>query len=272
MRFDWYQATIPEHPITLVESLLARVAPGGSIVEGKGRHNYHQSFTINDVKGDRAAVVLAGGPNGHPNATASGHSTDGFVQVVRELWPGHRVTRFDSAQDFNDQEAWDRLEQTCREVGKERGIKGRAIVPDDLSEGRTYYLGAASSDVRVRLYDKAAETRRKLPEERHGEVPEHWVRLETQVRPRGDYKRVAAYSDPETAWAFAGWTSELAKRAMSLTLARIEMQAGRETDHQRAYRFMLRQYGKVFKQMFADLGSWDCVGKTIGDDLSRHGR
>lgn len=100
MRFDWYQATIPAHPVDLVQSILSTLAPGGDVVEGRGKHNYHQSFTIRDVQGDRVAMVLAGGPNGDPNAVASGASTDAFVPLVRERWPDHRVTRFDAAEDF----------------------------------------------------------------------------------------------------------------------------------------------------------------------------
>ena len=50
MRFDWYQATIPAHPVDLVQSILSTLAPGGDVVEGRGKHNYHQSFTIRDVQ------------------------------------------------------------------------------------------------------------------------------------------------------------------------------------------------------------------------------
>lgn len=269
MRFDWYQATIPENPIVLVESLKAALAPEGEITEGRGKHNYHQSFTVKNGRGDRVALVLAGGPNGHPNATASGVATDGFVQVVREAWPDHRVTRFDAAEDLCQEGAWEAAESICRGVAKELGVKGRAIVPDDPSEGRTYYMGAPTSDVRVRLYDKTAESRRNLPPERYSEIPDHWVRLEAQVRPRKEWKAFAAKISPEVVWGFAGWTAELAKRALELEVKRITMQAGRESDSERSYRFMIKQYAKVLSQMKRDLGSWECVGLTIGDDIER---
>lgn len=269
MRFDWYQATIPENPVVLVETLKATLAPEGDIIEGRGRHNYHQSFRVRDARGERVAEVLAGGPNGHPNATASGVMTDGFVRVVREAWPSHRVTRFDAAEDLAQEGAFDELEAVCRGVAKELGVKGRSIVPDDPSEGRTYYLGAPSSDNRVRLYDKTAETRAKLPPERHQEVPEHWARLEVQVRPRKEWKAFAAQATPEQAWGFAGWTHELARRAFALELERITMQAGRETDDERAFRFMTMQYGPLLKRMLGDLGSWECVGLTIGEAIQQ---
>lgn len=267
MRFDWYQATIPENPIVLVETLKAALAADGDVVEGRGRHNYHQSFRVRDARGERVAEVLAGGSNGHPNVTASGIVTPGFVKVVRETWPAHRVTRFDAAEDLAQEGAFEGLEAVCRAVAKEMGVRGRAIVPDDPTEGRTYYLGAPSSDNRVRLYDKTAETRAKLPEERHGEIPEHWARLEVQVRPRKEWKVFAAQATPEQAWGFAGWTHELANRALSLQIERITMQAGRETDDERAFRFMTIQYGPLLKRMLSDLGSWECVGLTIGEAI-----
>ena len=53
-------------------------------------------------------------------------------------------------------------------------------------------MGAPSSDVRTRLYEKTPEVRRGLPRDRWAEVPEHWVRLEAQVRPRNVFKEIAA--------------------------------------------------------------------------------
>lgn len=272
MRFDWYQATVAENPIVLVEALRAALAKDGTITNGKGRHNYHQSFVVKDGRGERVALVLAGGPNGHPNITASGNATEPFVKCVREFWPQHRVTRFDVAEDMAQVGAFESLEAVCREVAADRGVKGRTIIPDDPSEGRTYYLGAPTSDVRVRLYDKTAQTRKELPPDRHSEIPDHWVRLEVQVRPRKDFKLFASSMSPECAWGFADWTTELARRAFALQIERVKMQAGRETDHERAYRFMIKQYANVFRVMFQDLGSWECVGLTIGDDIARLGR
>lgn len=267
MRFDWYSATIPEHPIALVEALLAELAPGGEVREGRGRQNYHQAFDVRGADGDRVALVLAGGPNGHPNATASGVMTDAFVPLVRARWPKHRVARFDAAEDFRDVTAWERLFGVCREVADECRVKGISYVPDNLAEGRTYYLGAPSADVRVRLYEKTAEVRKKLPENRWGEVPDNWVRLETQVRPRKEFKAVAAVVAPEVAWGFSGWSREVAIRAMQLDVERIKMQAGRETDYDRQFRYFIKQWSRLLCQMHHDHGSWECVGLTIGEAI-----
>jgi hypothetical protein len=77
---------------------------------------------------------------------------------------------------------------------------------------------------------------------------------------------------PEMAWGFAGWTQKLALKAFAMDVQRIQMKAGRESDDQRAYRYMVMQYGPLLLRMLRDLGSWECVGKTIGDDVERLAR
>lgn len=270
MRFDWYQATIPENPIVLLQTIQSSIDADSEVVEGRGRHNYHQSFTLKRSDGERIAVVLAGGPNGDPNVTASGEVTPAVAGCIRECWPDHRVTRVDAAEDLARNGCYEMLEAVCRDVAKDCKVKGRSIVPDDLADGRTYYLGAPSSDTRVRLYDKTAETRSKLPEHRHIEVPEHWARLEVQVRPRKDAKALAARATPEQVWGFSGWTHQLAQRAFALDIERIAMQAGRETDDARALRFLVIQYGPMLSRLMRDLGSWECVGLTLGEEILAH--
>src|SRR3989304_10176175 len=72
VRYDWYQPTIPDDPIVIVEELLKRLAPGGEVTEGRGKNNYRQSFTIADWEGSRVAVVWGGGANGAPRRLSSG--------------------------------------------------------------------------------------------------------------------------------------------------------------------------------------------------------
>lgn len=268
MKFDWYQATIEENPIVIVDTLKNALAGNGSVVEGRGRHNYHQSFRILDSAGNRLVEVLAGGSNGNPNVVASGEVTPDFVSVVRDYWPVHRVTRFDSAVDFAEKGALEGLEVVCRGVARDLKIKGRTVVPDDPTEGRTYYLGAPTSDTRVRLYDKTAETRAKLPENRHSDVPDNWARLEIQVRPRKEWRAYAAQATPEQAWGFSRWTHVLAERALSLSVDRINMYLGKESDDERAFRFMIKQYRRVLERLFLDVGTWECVGLSIRDAIN----
>ena len=265
MRFDWYQATISAPPISLIDNLTEQLDVT-EVIEGRGMHNYHASYKLQNARKETVAIVLAGGPNGNPNAWASGQATDRFVEVVRGEY-SHRVTRCDVAEDFAAVGAYDTLEAICRANLEGRSVKGRAIVPDDPTEGRTYYMGAATSDVRARLYDKAAELRAKMPPERHCEIPEHLARLEIQVRPRKLWKEAASVLKPEQMWGLSSWTLDLARQVFDLPLERIKMNVRTETDFERAYRFMLMQYGNVIRQLKDDLGDWSSVGLQIGEDL-----
>lgn len=271
MRFDWYQATVSAHPVELAELFLGELTEGRGVIEsGKGRFNYHQSLTVRDTDGDRKAVILAGGPNGDPNVTLSGEVTPKGVAVLRRAFPAHRVTRFDAAEDFVSDNAWQTLETVCRAVAAECQVKGRAIVPDDVAEGRTYYLGAPTSDVRVRLYEKTAQVRKTLPASRWSEVPDGWNRLEAQVRPKHPaVKEFSARLEPAQIWGFSGWTAELAKRAMDLQVERLHTQIKRESDDDRAIRVMCEQYANVLERLRNDLGDWACVGLTIGEIVSK---
>lgn len=271
MRFDWYQATVPAHPIELVEALRADLDPRADIESSRGRHNYHQSFTIKSKSGERLACVLAGGPNGHPNVTASGDITPDFVSAIRARWEEHNVTRFDAAADFCGEGAYEGLQAVCKEVAGVHKVKGRAIVPDDIAEGRTYYLGAPTSDVRVRLYEKTAQLRNSLPSHRHAEVPDGWSRLEIQVRPKGIVRSFSSKLNPEDIWGFSAWTKDLAEKALDLRVQRIKARIAKESDNDRAFRFMVQQYSKVLKAMRDDLGDWQSVGLQIGQEIKNIG-
>lgn len=267
MRFDWYQATIPAHPLDVVEGVLAAMAPGGEVRSGRGMHGYTQSHEIRRGDGDRVALVLCGGNRGaHPNAQASGADAPQFAATVRDMWPRHRVTRVDAAEDLVGQGAYETLETSCRSLARERRLKGRAIVPDDVADGRTYYVGSATSDVRVRLYDKTAEQRRLMAPDRLHEVPDNWARVEAQVRPRKDAGYAVAALSPSEVWGCASWTCELAQRLFALDLARIEMQAGRETQDQRAWRFMIQQYGATMRRKASRIG-WPEMFAELRRDL-----
>lgn len=95
---------------------------------------------------------------------------DVCAEVIYAL--GGHFTRFDVATD-TDSVDMDVIIQEVR--GRENLVCKfrRALFQDNMwAAGRTVYLGAASSDCRVRFYDKAAEQ----------DVPGVWTRCEVQFR------------------------------------------------------------------------------------------
>lgn len=264
MQIDAYAATIKEHPGQLVEALCHGLQ--GVPRSTRGMHGYTQGWEIVSTgSGDVLARVLAGGRNEHPHAWAQGDDAQGFARLVRDTWPeAHHVTRIDAAQDFEAPGTYERLRDVVRGVIASKRIRGREIVPEDLDEGRTFYGGAPSSDLRVRLYEKGKQLRAQLPPALQEQVSQDRVRLEAQARPQKEARFVAASCTPEQVWGFAAWTQELAAQAMALDVPRVVGRSWRESDDERAFRFMIRQYGPLLQRMEQDLGSWCVVGKTIG--------
>jgi len=273
MRFDWYQATIGGKLQDIIEAFINRYGPGHDIVEARGIHGYAQRFNVVEGKGMVVASVICGGNRGaFPNAWASGDDTENFIQVVRSEWPTkHVVTRMDACEDFQAVDAYAQLRAVLRQVAKPAGVKCREILPDDdPDEGRTYYAGSPSSDVRVRLYDKGLQVRRTLPPEQAAQVPADWIRFEVQVRPKGQSRQDAAVIEAAEAWGFSPWTKKAALKALDLEVPRVVIRPWRESDDERAYRFMIQQYGNLLRRKVVDHGSWSALGAQIGEDIQAH--
>lgn len=271
MRFDWYAATIQAHPVELVEALAQDL--GGHPRGTRGMHGYTQGWNIEDGRGDTLARVLAGGRNGDPHAWASGEATEAFCEAIRVRYEGrHHVTRFDAAEDFQAPGTYDLLRDLIRGVTRPRRVKGREIVPEDPEDGRTFYAGAPTSDVRLRLYEKGKQVRGQLPEHLVETVSPDWVRIEAQVRPQKDARHLAAWMPPTQVWGFSDWTQDLAAQALALDVPRVQNRPWREADDDRAFRFMIQQYGPMLARLERELGSWGVVGKTIGSAVEAAGK
>lgn len=270
MRFDWYAATIQAHPVEVVETL--RREFGAEVVTTKGLHGYTQGFDLRGPSGT-VARVLAGGVNAAPHAWASGEDTEPFVSAVRRCWPDqHTVSRMDTAEDFQGPGSWDRLNAECLSLADSLRLKvSQAGDYHRLEDGRTLYVGSRKSPVFIRLYEKGKQLRAKVT---HGaeDIPEDWVRLEGQVRPQKEAKKAAAFATPEEAWGFSAWTADLARRCMSLDVPRVRMNVWREADDDRAFHFLVRQYGPLLERLRCQLGDWQCVGLQIGHAIADHRR
>lgn len=243
---------------------------GGKVEEGRRRLGYAQAFRITDKGGDElVGEVLCGAVTGNhePHAVATGSRAHEFSEVLRANWPAHRVSRFDAAEDFDEEGAFETLTGHMATISKAAGCKGLWMLPDDPLDGATYYLGSESSNVRCRAYQKGLLTRKQLHHSFHDKVSPHWARLEVQVRPKKLGKEYAASCSPIDAWGFALWSKDLAEVAMALDVARYQGGWKPQTDDERTFDWMLRQYGPLLGRVKDDLGDWGCVGLQIGQRL-----
>lgn len=261
-RFDAYTATSSAvEPEDFLSLLL--FDSGCDFEKGRGQRFWAHSYTVKR-EGHQVGSVQWGGQNdGLTMLEVKGEHTPTVVEALRATFP-HKCTRVDSAVDFDEPGAFERLLAVHTRVKQQFKIKGSKFGDweDYPEDGRTYMLGAATSPVRARMYEKG-----KQPEYRHLQRP-NWVRDEIQVRPKGDARELFSRSfvTPEQVWGASPFTRAI---AAEILLDYVDPHpAGtvyRLSQRDRALVHMCTQYGGHLAGLLAELGSWQAVGLQLGD-------
>jgi DNA relaxase NicK len=257
IRFDAYTATtLAARPPEVIDLVFDRFSLG---IQGHGFHGFEHRLSVRDRSGVESAAVSWGGRQGQRvMLEVKGEKTPDVVEVLRQRYP-HRCTRVDSCFDVEGPGAFDLLLGHCLDVKREHGLYGDRAGDWDFPElGRTQYLGATTSAVRGRLYEKG-----KQPEYRHLGRPD-LVRLEIQVRPQKEAKDAYAHFQPTEVWGASKWSRDLAARVLTEDVERLP--AGtvwRESSTARKTRWLCRQYGPLLLDLKRDFGDWECVGREL---------
>lgn len=261
VRFDGYSATtVAANRYQLAELF----GPGFNTQEGRGFHNFGNRVGFKDESGTEVGSVMWGGKQGERTMIeVKGEHSPRVVEALRSAFP-HRATRLDSCADFDALGAFERLLASCMAVKKNHRLRGeRQGDWEDFPElGRTQYLGSRQSVTRLRLYEKG-----KQPEYVHLARPD-WVRAEIQVRPAKDAKTTFSMVSAADVWGASGWTRELAAEILADHVD--PHPAGtvwKKTDLDNRLNFLCRQYGPTLVELFAELGSWECVGLTLAEKI-----
>jgi DNA relaxase NicK len=216
-------------------------------------------------------TVMYGGINPLPNVKATGDHAPALANLLRFAWPDHRVSRVDVAIDYRGQDAFDDTIALMGQVGRAHRLKGEKIIPDDLDDGSTYYLGARAAALRVRCYEKGKQLF-KLTGDPVWRSLFDWTRIELQVRPQRQFKSSAAYMEPIDFWGCSDWTRQIAEGALNMSVEPIQMRPTRIADHERAMRFLTAHYGKTILRQVEKLGSWerftDDLRRRLGDECA----
>ena len=268
--FDWYQATVPAPVDDVLEALCGLAEPAG-LAHSRGMHGYAHSTAVEGPEGP-VARVWHGGTHVYPHVVLTGDEAQGGAELIRAEFPEHFVTRCDSREDFADEGAFDRIVPVMLAAAEAHRVRVDTRGDHLLTkQGRTVYLGAASSACRQRLYDKAAELRAKFAADpvRLAQVPEHLTRLEAQVRPQTQEARVRFASiEPLAVMGSSAWLREVWKHVAGLELEPVQVgKVWRQSDDERAWGYLLAQYGGLLKRRKEDHGSWAALGCQIGSDL-----
>jgi len=242
-------------------SALQAANPYGDWEQMRPLKNYDSAAAF-VVGSDTRFKIHFGGQNAEhgPNVIGSGAAAHDLAVLIRDRFPAHRVSRLDSCEDYHHEDAYEYLRRAALKIAKQQRVQCREITKPlpESDDGRTLYLGAQSSLVSMRIYEKGKQLG----------VDGNWVRAELQVRPQKDIKTIAAMLDSTQVWGLSKWSHAMAEQLGKKGLQRVDAQVYEQSDHDRAYRFMIKQYRRVLEQMLASHGSPEAVGAQIFYDLA----
>lgn len=255
--FDWYSATLDETVSGGDAADHLEAADLGSRARTAGRRGY----AVRDEFYAGTRLVLAvshGGAHDRPLVEASGPTSGQVADLVRRMWPEHRVTRVDSAIDWDAPDAWAELSGTALQVARGSGIK-TSVAGDWLGkeDGRTLYVGGRTASVRLRVYEKGLQ----LPE---AGKPD-WVRAEVQFRPEKAQKAACASLSASAVWGASRWSGKLWEAFTGLEVPVLKMSRWQAPDDLRARNALLKQYGKTVAAWRDEYGSWAEWVKVFGE-------
>lgn len=248
-RFDWYELTADGLDDGRVPPALA-LALGARVTRGKGRNGY----AVCDVV-ERDDVVLAevhghSAREGEVHITITGEACDEVVPLVRRLYPVHRVSRADAAIDFAAD--FDELDARAVAFAKQHGIKFRLV--QDSDGGSTRYLGAPTSETRLRVYKKSEQLRALHPEIA-ATIPDGIVRSELVARPgKREVKELVSTMTADELWGLGRWSQLYALEMLGIDAPRTPTHYRRPSDWSRALYFVNKQYGPMVARRIADVG------------------
>lgn len=250
LRLDWYEATLECDTVTLIAmcELVAGLNDPPTLIYGKGRHGYKRSCIVSHEKFELTILDLGNG--GWPHMIASGPSAETGMRIAKQLNVIGRVSRIDVACDSN--EGWLPAEKRVLNWIDTHPKTALIAVGDfyrggtDIAkDGRTYYIGAATSEKRIRVYEKGRKT----------DQPD-WVRVELQYRPNNRGAKT---------WAFNASTEEIANSSRAFLALRATTGLYAPPLYERPARqpivALAHQYGRILKAEVPD--AWRAINQYL---------
>ena len=231
---------------------------------------YASNQLLLDGAGQRLFSMRYGGANGWPFVESKGPASVVVASVLRRHFLDcHAPSRIDSAYDLRGPEAFADLHRIALAT-QERGIRldyaGAAV--DHPDRGTTIYLGGRKSQSFVRGYQKGlklAEEMGLAPDDIPDEL-RHWVRIELELKPdKQKAKQAARNLTPAGVWGCSPWIRRFAREALSIDAERVTMREKRESNHERAMRYLMTQYRSHLIEEAKRCGGWSELGLSLGE-------
>lgn len=249
--WDW-SATTHDSSDGCVDTVLSKLG-AKNVVPGKGLQGWSQSVQAFDGDGYALGSVYFGGGRDDIHVVSTSGVADSSRRLVSDYANARTArvdTRVDTLLPFEDLEAI--LTEAADTYGarivtmesKERGV----------SMGRTIYLGAPSSRIRVRTYEKWLES--------PGQYVEGTNRVEVQLRPHSQAKAAVSQWTRAETFCASKTTRDLAHRLGDVFAPTVTLRLERQKPElEETLRSMGKQYGNAVAK-FLELSGGD-IGRVV---------
>lgn len=272
--FDYYRATVLEvgtsNVDVLIDHLVAGLHDGRGITSeiGPAVSHYENHRQLRDWKGQVLAAVFWGGSNGKPNVEAKGSFAPAVARLLRSLGQ-HRPSRADVKRDGTAPGLFLALLQLALVYAERYGLAFQHVANHDPDKGDTVYLGSRKSQAMLRMYQPGLK--RAQEEGRTGdqitEEERNAVRIELEFKPQKPRAKTAAATlAPDQMWGVSPWIAEYAAEVFAMHVQPISIAERRESNRNRALRFMASQYQAHLASLLDECGGdLELFGATIAD-------
>jgi len=258
--FDWYQFSTPADTKTVLEVL----QPLQDLDQFQEEKPKLKGYAWARKLGGRGGSCLVhyGGRNGDehgPNVAGTGPMAIKVSALWRASGVPHSVGRVDVRQDaLADFNVWrSAFIERCNQAGM--AARDNGSCPESVKQlGRTVYGGSTSSAYQPTIYEKGLQL--------GDDYPANYLRLEHRFAfTKAHEKQALATLTPAQIVGLRPVARDLSETLTGLAVAPYKLAALPKENQ--PYYWMLRQYGKVLRQMIEDQGP-SAVGHQIALDLS----
>lgn len=255
-RWDWAASTVVGEGVDAVAGSVVGAFDLADLAPGKPMYGYEHCAHV--VRGERVLATILWGGNPGVHVIGTGENAPHIWEALKPF--RHRPSRVDACEDWIEEGLFDWIAE--RLIGY---AEGHNIAIDQQGDwvrgkGRTLYLGAKSSAVQLRLYEKGWK---------EGADP-NWIRLEVEIRPQSDARAKVALWVPGDAFGASQWlVGALATIGWSHLTKRSIGTVRKPSDAERARFHMLRQYGATLASWQEELGGWEALMARLADVLTR---
>lgn len=214
------------------------------LIPGKGLQGWPHSIEGYDAEGFKVGQVYYGGGREDVHVVSTSGRADAARRSVLAFDADARTSRVDTRVDTLVK--WDDLVDVCEAAASTYGstVTMMESRKRGVSQGRTLYIGAPSSAVRVRLYEKWLES--------PGQYVEGTNRVEVQLRPASNVKgRVSGWA-PAATFCASKTTKHLAAALGTELVPEATLHVAKGTpDLERTLQVMGEQYGNAVEKWLA---------------------